>query len=103
MNQLQDSLRQHLQTIHLKVDNFLTGNTVDHSWTTSFADAVYHAAVISGITITYSLLAKTLIKMRSVDLGRLDVEDAAKLVLLVTGAVVTRDYLVKEGIIPGHI
>ena len=73
------------------------------SWTTTVVDAVYQAAVVSGLTLTYSVIATNFYKMRSVDLGRLDVEDAAKLVLLVTGAVVTRDYLVKEGIIPGHI
>lgn len=73
------------------------------SWTTTIADAVYQAAVVSGLTLTYSVIATNFYKMRSVDLGRLDFEDAVKLILLVTAAIVTRDCLVKQGVIPGHI
>ena len=73
------------------------------SWTTTVADAVYQAAVVSGLTLTYSVIATNFYKMRSVDLGRLDFEDAVKLILLVTAAIVTRDCLVKQGVIPGHI
>ena len=73
------------------------------SWTTTVADAVYQAAVVSGLTLTYTVIAKNFFKMRSIDLGRLDFEDAVKLILLVTAAIVTRDCLVKQGVIPGHI
>lgn len=73
------------------------------SWTTTIADAVYQAAVVSGLTLTYTVIAKNFFKMRSIDLGRLDFEDAVKLILLVTAAIVTRDCLVKQGVIPGHI
>lgn len=73
------------------------------SWTTTVVDAVYQAAVVSGLTLTYSVIATNFYKMRSVDLGRLDFEDAVKLILLVTAAIVTRDCLVKQGVIPGHI
>ena len=73
------------------------------SWTTTVVEAVYQAAVVSGLTLTYSVIATNFYKMRSVDLGRLDFEDAVKLILLVTAAIVTRDCLVKQGVIPGHI
>lgn len=73
------------------------------SWMTIIVGGMYHAIVLSVITLTYSMLAKKFLKTRAINLGRLDFEDAAKLVLLVAGAVMTSDCLVKLGIIPEDI
>ena len=51
----------------------------------SIANTIYHGAVIGGLTIAYSMASKKLLKVKSPDLDRLSVEDAAKLTALVGG------------------
>ena len=64
---------------------------------------VYDAAWIAGLTIGYSMIAKNLIKMKPTDLGRFDLTDTAKLVGIVSAAVITKEYLVTQEIIPEDI
>ena len=64
---------------------------------------VYHAAVIGGLSVGYTMLGKNLLKMKPADLGKLDFEDSAKLVAVVTASIATKDFLVKQGIIPENI
>ena len=64
---------------------------------------VYDAAWIAGLSIGYSMIAKNLIKMKPVDLGRFDLTDTAKLVAIVSAAVITKDYLVSQKMIPEDI
>lgn len=64
---------------------------------------VYHAAVIGSLSVGYTMLGKSLLKMRPADLGKLDFEDSAKLVVVVTASIATKDFLVKQGIIPENI
>ena len=41
--------------------------------------------------------------MKPADLGKLDFEDGAKLVGVITASIATKDFLVKQGIIPENI
>lgn len=61
------------------------------------ANTIYNAAVVSGISLLYNMVAKKLIKFKPADLRRPDVEDTIKLVGSVALAMATRDYLIKAG------
>ena len=64
---------------------------------------LYHSAIVGGLSVGYSMVGKKLLKMKPADLGRLDVEDSAKLVGTVALAIWTQDMLVKQGVIPANI
>ena len=63
-------------------------------------ESVYHGAVVSVLDIGYTMLGKTLIKMSPPSLGKFDVEDGVKLVAI---SDFTKDYLIKQKIIPNNI
>jgi hypothetical protein len=71
--------------------------------TKNLMNLVYHSAVLSGLAITYTMLGRSLIKMRPADLGKLDLEDSGKLIAVITASIATKDFLVKQGIIPENI
>jgi len=64
---------------------------------------LYHSAVVDGLSVGYSKVGKKLLKMKPADLGRLDIEESAKLAGTVAVALWTQDMLVKQGIIPTNI
>ena len=64
---------------------------------------VYHSAVIGGLSIGYTMLGKSLLKMKPADLGKLDFEDSAKLIAIITASLATKDFLVKQKIIPENM
>ena len=49
------------------------------------------------------MLGKTLIKMSPPSLGKFDVEDGVKLVTIIAISDFTKDYLIKQKIIPNNI
>ena len=65
--------------------------------------SVYHGAVISTLVIGYTMLGKTLIKMSPPSLSKFDVEDGVKLVAIIAMSDFTKDYLIKQKIIPNNI
>ncbi len=65
-------------------------------------NTIYHAGVLSGLTVGYSMLGKKFIKFDVGDPSR-DYETVFKLVIPVTLAVVTRDWLVTQGYLPNDI
>ena len=72
--------------------------------TKDLKESVCHGAVVSAQAIGYTMLAKTLVKMNPPSLGKFDVEDGVKLVAIV--ALIsdfTKDYLIKQKIIPNNI
>ena len=73
------------------------------SYTKDFKESVYHRAVFSALAIGYTVLGKTLIKMTPSSLGKFDVEDGVKLVAIVAIFHFTKDYLIKQKIIPNNI
>ena len=66
-------------------------------------ESVYHGAVVSVLAIGYTMLGKTLIKMSPSSLSKFDVEDVVKLVAIIAMSDFTKDYLIKQKIIPNNI
>ena len=66
-------------------------------------ESVYHRAVVSALAVVYTLLGKTLIKMSPPSLSKFDIEDDVKLVGIVALSDFTKDYLIKQKIIPNNI
>ena len=73
------------------------------NYTKDLKESVYHGAVISALAIGYTVLAKTLVKMSPPSLSKFDVEDGVKLVGIVALSDFTKDYLIKQKIIPNNI
>ena len=73
------------------------------SYTKDLRESVYHSAVVSALAVGYTMLGKTLIKMSPPSLGKFDVEDGVKLVGIVALSDFTKDYLIKQKIIPNNI
>ena len=63
-------------------------------------NVVYHAAVVSGLSVAYSMLLKNLLQVSPPNLGKLDMSDDLKLVGIVSVSIMTRDWLVSQKIIP---
>ena len=66
-------------------------------------ESVYHGSVISVLAISYTMLGKTLIKMSPPSLSKFDIEDSVKLVGIIGLSNFTKDYLIKQKIIPNNI
>ena len=73
------------------------------NYTKDLKESVYHGAVISVLAIGYTMLGKTLTKMSPPTLSKFDVEDSVKLVAIVAMSNFTKDYLIKQKIIPDNI
>ena len=66
-------------------------------------ESIYHGAVVSVLAIGYTMLGKTLIRISPPSLSKFDVEDGVKLVAIIAVSDFTRDYLIKQKIIPNNI
>ena len=73
------------------------------SYTKDLKDSVYHGAVVSILAVGNTMLGKTLVKMSPPSLGKFDTEDGVKLVAIVAISDFTKDYLIKQKIIPNNI
>ena len=62
----------------------------------NFKESVYHGAVVSALTVGYTMLGKEIIKMSPPSLGKFDVEDGVKLVAIVAMSDFMKDYLIKQ-------
>ena len=59
--------------------------------------------MVSALAVGYKMLGKTLIKMSPPSLSKFDIEDGVKLVAIVAMSDFTKDYLIKQKIIPNNI
>ena len=73
------------------------------TYTKDLKESVYHGAVVSALAVGYTMLGKPLIKMSTPSLGKYDVEDGVKLVAIIAISDFTKDYLIKQKIIPNNI
>ena len=73
------------------------------NYTKDLKESVYHGAVVSALAIGYTMLGKTFVKMSPSSLAKFDVEDGVKLVAIVALSDFTKDYLIKQKIIPNNI
>ena len=77
------------------------------NYTKDIKESFYHGAVVSAVVsalaVSYAMLGKTLIKMTPPSLSKFDIEDGVKLVAIVAISDFTKDYLIKQKIIPNNI
>ena len=73
------------------------------NYTKDLKESVYHGAIVSILAIGYTILGKTLIKMSPPSLSKIEVEDSLKLVIIIGLSNFTKDYLIKQKIIPDNI
>ena len=73
------------------------------NYTEDIKKSVYHGVVVSVLAVGYTMLGKTLIKMSPPSLSKFDTEDGVKLVAIVAMSDFTKDYLIKQKIIPNNI
>tara|TARA_B110000881_G_C18354102_1_gene402977 strand:- start:10 stop:246 length:237 start_codon:yes stop_codon:yes gene_type:complete len=66
-------------------------------------NGAYHSAVLSGLVMTNSLLAKKLFKMKPADLGQFTFKDGTMLIVNMYMAIMTKQALIKNGILPPNI
>ena len=69
----------------------------------SIVNDLYQAAVISVLAVGYSMLGKKILKMTPPSVQKFDLEDTGKLVAIVAASEMSREYLIKQKILPDHI
>ena len=69
----------------------------------SIADDLYQAAVISVLAVGYSMLGNKILKVSPPSIQKFDLEDMGKLVAIIAASEMTREYLIKQKILPDHI
>ena len=69
----------------------------------SIVNDLYQAAVISVLAAGYSMLRKKILHIAPPSIQRFDLEDMGKLVTIVAVLEMTREYLIKQKILPDHI
>ena len=74
------------------------------NYTKDRKESVCHRAIVSALAVGYTMmLGKTLIKMSPPSLSKFDIEDGVKLVGIIALSDFTKDYLIKQKIIPNNI
>ena len=69
----------------------------------SIISDLYQAAVISVLAVGYLMLGKKILKMTPPSVQKFDLEDRGKLVAIVAASEMTREYFIKQKILPDHI
>ena len=69
----------------------------------SIINDLYQAAVISVLAVGYSMLGKNILKVSPPSIQNFDLEDTGRLVAIVATSEMTREYLIKQKILPDHI
>ena len=73
------------------------------NYTKDLKESIYHGAVVSIPATGYSVLGKTVIKISPPSLSKFDVEDGVKLMAIAAMSDFTKDYLIKQKVIPNNI
>ena len=69
----------------------------------SIVNELYQAAVISVLAVSYSMLLKKILCMSPPSIQRFNLEDTGKLAAIVAASEMTREYLIKQKILPDHV
>ena len=69
----------------------------------SIVNDLYQAAVISVLAVGYSVFGKKILCIAPPSIQRFNLEDTGKLVVIVAASEMTREYLIKQKILPDHI
>ena len=71
--------------------------------TKDIGNQIYDSAVLSGLTVGYSMLLKKIVKIYVGDPCKANLEELATIIVVVSLAETTRELLVKSGFVPGDI
>ena len=69
----------------------------------SIVNDLYQVAVISVLEVGYSMLGRKILCIAPPSIQHFDLEDTGKLVAIVAALEMTREYLIKQKILPDHI
>jgi len=69
----------------------------------TIVNGAYHSAVLSGLVMTNSILAKKLFKVNPANLGMLSIKDALMLTTNVYISMMIKSALITQGILPANI
>ena len=69
----------------------------------SIVNDLYQATFISVLGFGYLMLGKKILKMTPPSVQKFDLENTGKLVAIVAESEMTREYLIKQKILPDHI
>ena len=69
----------------------------------SIVNDLYQVAVISVLAVGYSMLGNKILKVSPPSIQRFDLEDTEKLVAIIATSEMTREYLIKQKILPDCI
>ena len=69
----------------------------------SIVNDLYHASLISVLAVGYSMLGKKILCMAPPSIQKFDLEDTGTLAVIVAASERTREYLIKQKILPDHI
>ena len=69
----------------------------------STVNDLYHASLMSVFAVGYSMLSKKILKMAPLSIQKFDLEDTGKMIAIVAASEMTREYLIKQKILPEHI
>ena len=69
----------------------------------SIVNDLCQAAVISVLVVGYSMLGKKILCIAPPSVQHFDLEDIGKLVTIIAASEMTREYLIKQKILPDHI
>ena len=69
----------------------------------SIVNDLYQVPVISVLAVGYSMLGKKILYIALPSVHHFDLEDTGKLVAIVAASEMTREYLIKQKILPDHI
>ena len=69
----------------------------------SIVNDLYQVGVISVFAVGYSMLGEKILKMAPPSVQKFDLEDTGKLVAIIAASEITREYVIKQKILPDHI
>ena len=69
----------------------------------SIVNDLYQVAVMSVLAVGYSMLGKKILKVSPLSVQKFDLEHTEKLVAIVAASEMTREYLIKQKVLPDYI
>ena len=69
----------------------------------TIVNGAYHSAVLSGLIYANCIISRQILKTTPPNLGQITIKDGAKLTLNVYVAMMIKNMLIKQGIIPPNI
>ena len=69
----------------------------------SIVNDLYHSSIVSGLAIGYTILSKKVLKITPPSIQKFEMGDSLKLVAIIAASEMSREFLVKQKIIPENI